>query len=63
MPVTSRIDVYESERVVVLQKLEAWDLSDNDLAEDAVGIGFHSSLLPTQLVIVITAASNLERER
>ena len=29
MPVTSRIDVHESERVVVLQKLEAWDLPGN----------------------------------
>jgi exonuclease III len=54
MPVTSRIDVYESERVVVLQKLEAWDLPGNNLAEDAVSIGFHLSL-SRQLIIVVTS--------
>jgi hypothetical protein len=54
MPVTSRIDVHESERVVVLQKLEAWDLPGNNLAEDAVGIGFHLSL-SRQLIIVVTS--------
>ena len=39
MDVISRIVIHERERVV-LKVLEAWDLSDNDLAEDGVGIGF-----------------------
>ena len=38
MPVVSRIDVHESERVVVLQQFEAWHLPDNDFAENAVVI-------------------------
>jgi hypothetical protein len=44
MPVISRIDVHESERGIVLQEIEAWELPNNDLAEDAVGVGFHLSL-------------------
>jgi len=35
MPVTSRIDIHECERVVVLQQFGAWHLPDNNLAENA----------------------------
>src|SRR5215831_17001567 len=44
MPVVSRIDVHESERVVVLQQFEAWHLPDNDFTEYAVVIPFHQIL-------------------
>src|SRR6516165_5036204 len=44
MAVISRIVIHERERVVVLKKLKAWDLSGNDHAENALGIGSHSSL-------------------
>src|SRR6516162_9285482 len=46
MPVISRIDVHDCERAIVLQKLKARHLPGNDLAEDAVSIGFHLCLLP-----------------
>jgi hypothetical protein len=48
MPVVSRIDVHESERVVVLQEFESWHLPDDDFAENAVVIPFHRSSLPTK---------------
>src|SRR6202042_3060281 len=34
-----RIDVHEGDGVLVLEQLEAGDLSRDDLAEDAVGVG------------------------
>jgi hypothetical protein len=43
MPVISRIDIHDGKRVVVLQKLKTRHLPRNNLAEDAVGIGFHVS--------------------
>jgi hypothetical protein len=49
------MDVHESERVVVLQELEAWHLPGNYPAEDAVGIGFHLFLHAP--VIIITDGS------
>jgi hypothetical protein len=51
MPVISWIDVHESERVVVLQQFGAWHLPDNNLAENAVGVGFHY-LLPYKTIII-----------
>jgi hypothetical protein len=44
MAVIRRIVVHKRERIVVLKKLEAGDLSDGDLAEDAFSIRFHSFL-------------------
>src|SRR6516225_4962371 len=41
MSITSRVNVHESKRVIILQKLETWHLPGNDLAENAVGICFH----------------------
>jgi len=41
MTVISRVDVHESECIVVLQYFKARHLSGDDLAKDAVGISFH----------------------
>src|SRR5689334_23661282 len=45
MPFISRIDVHDCERAIVLQKLKARHLPDNNLAEDAVSISLHLCLL------------------
>src|SRR5260370_42298833 len=45
VPVMDRIDVHEGERVGVLEQLEARHRAGDDLAEDAIGNGFHGCSL------------------
>jgi hypothetical protein len=59
MPIICGIDVHESKRRVILQKLESLDLPGNDLAENAVGIGFHLSLpVRNKIAIALSLSSS-----
>jgi hypothetical protein len=55
MAVISWIVIHERERVVVLNKLEAWDLLAHDLEKDAFGIGSHS-FLPRIIIVICDQA-------